>query len=196
MNTATIPDVFSTHSAAKYCRVTPMTIIRWIDEGRINAYKTPGGHRRIMRDDLESFCRDAAIPTDWADETAHGPQRVLVIDDDPDAVNAILDALLDAEDPGDPVSFKVAHTDNAFDAGRMVGDLKPDIVFLDLDLPSGNPVRMIASIRRDKALAECIVVGLASTQTPANIPVDRVLYRPLARSEVRQATGPMPIVKL
>ena len=29
-----IPDVFSTHSAARFCRVTPMTIIRWIDEGR------------------------------------------------------------------------------------------------------------------------------------------------------------------
>ena len=52
-----IPDVFSTHSAAKFCRVTPMTIIRWIDEGRIKAYKTPGGHRRIMRADLEDFCR-------------------------------------------------------------------------------------------------------------------------------------------
>ena len=57
-----LPDVFSTHSAARFCRVTPMTIIRWIEEGRIKAYKTPGGHRRIMRADLEDFCRRSQIP--------------------------------------------------------------------------------------------------------------------------------------
>ena len=196
MSNLKIPDVFSTHSAAKYCRVTPMTIIRWIDEGRIKAYKTPGGHRRIMRDDLELFCRNAGIPTDWAQQSEQGPQRVLVIDDDPNAVNAILDALLDAEDPGQPVSFKVAHTDNSFDGGRMVRDLKPDIIFLDLDLPGSDPVQIVASIRADEALPTCRVVGIASDTTAGNIPVDRVLYRPLARVEVRQATGPMPIVKL
>ena len=56
-----IPDVFSTHTAARFCRVTPMTIIRWVDESRIRAYKTPGGHRRIMRADLEDFCRRGGI---------------------------------------------------------------------------------------------------------------------------------------
>jgi len=173
-----------------------MTIIRWIDEGRINAYKTPGGHRRIMRDDLELFCRNAGIPTDWADQSDEGPQRVLVVVDDVNAVNAILDALLDAEDPGDPVSFKVAHTDNAFDAGRMVRDLTPDIIFLDLELVDGKPLQMISSIRADESLVHCRIVGIASNQAAGNIPVDHILYRPLARGEVRQATGPMPVVKL
>ena len=72
MSTNKRPDVFSTHSAAKYCRVTPMTIIRWVEEGRIKAYKTPGGHRRIMRADLDDFCRTAGIPIDWHE----GPEPV------------------------------------------------------------------------------------------------------------------------
>jgi len=196
MSKLKIPDVFSTHSAAKYCRVTPMTIIRWIEEGRINAYKTPGGHRRIMRDDLETFCRAAGIPLDWTDQSQLGPQCVLVIDDEESAVNAILDALLDAEDPGQPMAFKVEHTDNAFDAGRMVRELTPDIIFLDLDLPGTDPIRMIASIRQDAALARCRIVGISSDTTPANMPVDRMLRRPLAAGEVRQATGPMAVVKV
>lgn len=39
-----------------------MTVIRWIEEGRLSAFKTVGGHRRILREDLESFCRTRAIP--------------------------------------------------------------------------------------------------------------------------------------
>ncbi len=83
-----LPDVFSTHSAAKFCRVTPMTIIRWIDEGRIKAYKTPGGHRRIMRADLEDFCRRNQIPMQWEDRVDAGTQRVLIVDDDPSVVES------------------------------------------------------------------------------------------------------------
>ena len=120
----------------------------------------------------------------------------MVIDDEESAVNAILDALLDAEDPGQPMAFKVEHTDNAFDAGRMVRELTPDIIFLDLDLPGTDPIRMIASIRQDAALARCRIVGISSDTTPANMPVDRVLRRPLAAGEVRQATGPMAVVKV
>ena len=104
-----IPDVFSTHSAAKFCRVTPMTIIRWIEEGRINAYKTPGGHRRIMRDDLIVFCQSAGIPTDWAQHNDQRTRKVLVVDSDAATVNAILDDLLDAEDPNSPLAFQVEH---------------------------------------------------------------------------------------
>ncbi|MBV69896.1 MAG: hypothetical protein CMH52_00980 [Myxococcales bacterium] len=196
MSNLKIPDVFSTHSAAKYCRVTPMTIIRWIEEGRIKAYKTPGGHRRIMRGDLDEFCRATGIPIEWDTRINQGPKRVLVIDDDEQSVNSILDALLDAEGDESMVTFKIAHTDNAFDAGMMMRDLKPEIIFLDLDLTGTDPVRLIASIRHDADLRDCRVVGIASEQTPANMPVDRVLHRPLARGAVRQATGPMPIVKI
>ena len=56
-------EIFSTHEVARVCRVTPMTIIRWIDEGKIPAFKTVGGHRRVQRNDLESFCRTRGIPS-------------------------------------------------------------------------------------------------------------------------------------
>ena len=135
-----IPDVFSTHSAAKFCRVTPMTIIRWIEEGRINAYKTPGGHRRIMRDDLIVFCQSAGIPTDWAQHNDQRTRKVLVVDSDAATVNAILDDLLDAEDPDSPLAFQVEHAANVFEAGRKLETTRPDIIFLDLDIPGISPL--------------------------------------------------------
>jgi excisionase family DNA binding protein len=94
--TRKVPDVFSTHSAARFCRVTPMTIIRWIEEGRIRAYKTPGGHRRIMRADLEDFSRRNGIPFIWEERVENAEvRRLLIVDDDKSTVDAILDAIFD-----------------------------------------------------------------------------------------------------
>ena len=44
--------VFTTFEAAKLCHVSPLSIINWVNAGRLAAFRTPGGHRRIRREDL------------------------------------------------------------------------------------------------------------------------------------------------
>lgn len=191
-----IPDVFSTHSAAKFCRVTPMTIIRWIDEGRIKAYKTPGGHRRIMRADLEDFCRRNDIPPQWEDRVDTGSRKVLIIDDDKSVVHAILDALFDEEaNKAAETTFEVEHTDNPFDGGRLVSSFRPDVIFLDLGLPGVDPHKVAQSIRKDPATAKSRVVGIASDGSHKPVEIDEVLSRPLGKKAVRRVTGPLPSLK-
>jgi excisionase family DNA binding protein len=53
---------YSTHDVARICHVTPMTVIRWIEDGKLPAFKTVGGHRRIRGADLQSFCTSRGIP--------------------------------------------------------------------------------------------------------------------------------------
>ena len=187
-----IPDVFSTHSAAKFCRVTPMTIIRWIDEGRIKAYKTPGGHRRIMRADLEDFCRRNEIPMQWEERVTTGTRRVLIIDDDPSVVHAILDALFDDEAKDTEAAFEVEHTNNAFDAGRLLNTFRPDVVFLDLQLPGVDAKAVAHTIRTDPATAAARVIGIGADGSHKPVDVDEVLSRPIAKQAVQRVTGPMP----
>ena len=38
-------DILTVFQASKYCRVSPKTIINWIDASHIEAYRTVGGHR-------------------------------------------------------------------------------------------------------------------------------------------------------
>jgi excisionase family DNA binding protein len=56
-------DYLTTTELAKLCGVSRFTIINWINEGRIRAVKTFGGHRRIRAIDaislLEHFCLEA-----------------------------------------------------------------------------------------------------------------------------------------
>ena len=73
-----IKQSFSTSEVAKYCHVTADTIRKWAEAGRITVFKTPGGHRRIRREDLVQFLRENSIPV-HGDLNAAGV-RILLID--------------------------------------------------------------------------------------------------------------------
>lgn len=194
--TGKVPDVFSTHSAARFCRVTPMTIIRWIEEGRIRAYKTPGGHRRIMRGDLEDFCRRSGIPFLWEERVENAEvRRLLIVDDDRSTVEAILDAIFDEDDESNQSSWEVEHTDNAFDAGRLVNSFRPDLVFVDVNLPGVDAAKMARSIRTDPATTNARVVAITQDGTYQPVEFDDFINRPIVKKAVRRLTDPIPTIK-
>jgi excisionase family DNA binding protein len=41
--------------------VSITTVVRWIEAGLVVAYRTPGGHRRITRDQLHQFARQRGL---------------------------------------------------------------------------------------------------------------------------------------
>ena len=43
----------TTFQAAELMSVTPDAVLKWIKSGKLNAYRTPGGHYRIARKDVE-----------------------------------------------------------------------------------------------------------------------------------------------
>jgi len=45
----------TTGQAASICSVTPDTVLKWIRSGQMPARRTPGGHHRIDRKDLDTF---------------------------------------------------------------------------------------------------------------------------------------------
>ena len=67
--------VFTTFEAAKICHVSPLSIINWVNAGRLAAFRTPGGHRRIRRDDLVRFMREnGMIPCIGTQRSPRGPR--------------------------------------------------------------------------------------------------------------------------
>lgn len=54
--------VFTTFEVANFCGVTMAGVIRWVESGKLKAYKTPGGHRRISRPDLMAFMFRYGLP--------------------------------------------------------------------------------------------------------------------------------------
>lgn len=119
---------FSTSEVARYCHVTADTIRKWAEAGRITVFKTPGGHRRIRREDLIRFLRENDIPihSDLSDDGV----KVLVVDDEKAVISVIRRFLERCQ-----TSFEVNVAMDGFEAGHQVGTFRPHVVFLDLRLP-------------------------------------------------------------
>ena len=64
-------DFYTTHQVSKFCGVYPTTVINWVEEEKLPAYTTPGGHRRIKRDDLIKLMKknNMPIPEELAKES-------------------------------------------------------------------------------------------------------------------------------
>jgi excisionase family DNA binding protein len=73
--------VFTTFQAADYCRVSPFTIRNWVESGVLPGYKTPGGHRRILKRDLDEFLKRHGMPGPEG-TLSRTRSKVLVVDDD------------------------------------------------------------------------------------------------------------------
>lgn len=119
---------FSTSEVARFCHVTPDTIRKWAEAGRIGVFKTPGGHRRIRRDDLIRFLNENEIPL-HSDLRDNGV-RILVVDDEKAIVSLIRRFLERAKTP-----FEISVATDGFDAGHQIGTFRPSVVFLDIRLP-------------------------------------------------------------
>jgi excisionase family DNA binding protein len=48
--------------AAEYCQVSKSTVLKWIKDGKLQAFKLPGGHYRIDREDFRDFLERWDMP--------------------------------------------------------------------------------------------------------------------------------------
>ena len=115
--------VFTTFETAKLCHVSPLSIINWVNAGRLPAFRTPGGHRRIRREDLIRFMKENGIPLPDELQEGSGKQRVLIVDDEEAIRNLLFEHLAERKP-----SYEVSSAPDGFEAGRLVATFKPDVV--------------------------------------------------------------------
>ncbi len=144
---------FSTSQVARFCHVTADTIRKWAEAGRIRVFKTPGGHRRIRRDDLVRFLRDNNIP--MHDDLDNSGVRLLVVDDEKAVISVIRRFLERANTP-----FQIEVAMDGFDAGHQVATFKPDIIFLDLRLPGIDGFEVCRRIKSNPDTASTHIIAM------------------------------------
>jgi excisionase family DNA binding protein len=154
--------VFTTFEAAKLCHVSPLSIINWVNAGRLPAFRTPGGHRRIRRDDLARFMRDNGIPLPDELRDGSGRPRVLVVDDEASIRDVIAETL--ANRSNNP--YEVMSAADGFEAGRLVATFRPDVVLLDLRMPGLDGFQVCRTIKGDSETASIIVIAMTGYHTP------------------------------
>ena len=146
---------FSTSEVAKYCHVTADTIRKWAEANRINVFKTPGGHRRIRRDELITFLRENGIPLH--PDLSNDGIKILIVDDDKTII-AVINRFLEHN----PTNFEVSVASDGFEAGHQVGIFAPKIMFLDLRLPGIDGFEVCRRIKSSPSTADTHVIAMTA----------------------------------
>jgi len=131
---------FTTFEAAKICHVTHHSIKNWIKQGLIKASRTPGGHYRILEEDLDSFREKYDMfPRD------KGPmkKRVMIVDDEPEVLAMMENILMDE-------GFELIKVSNATEVGLRAAQLSPDLILLDFLMPEINGFEVSKALRNNE----------------------------------------------
>lgn len=186
----------STFEAAKRLGVSVQTVQRWVDVGKLRAWKTLGGHRRLDARQVEALVLEQTAidePARAASATTRSSLKVLVIDHDPDdlsrAVLLVRDAL--------PMAAVVS-TASGFEALVTVGRERPDVVIMVLSMPHMDALEMLTYLTGDGLVHPGLIVGIcrssrseipAHVQLPTGVtliskPVDEAAFAALLRNKV------------
>lgn len=184
-------DTCSTREAAKLLGISVRTAQLWVEEGRLSAWKTPGGHRRILRESVQQMLNAQARAL-----TPTGPVfSVLVVEDDP-LQRRLTEALIKRHLPD--CELRVAA--DGFEGLMRIGEQTPDVLVTDLMMPGLDGFRMLASLNRvtlTRTMQVIVVTSLEDQQIKekGGLPgTAAVLHKPLDGPHLASLIGAFKLV--
>lgn len=152
--------ILTTFEAARYCCVNPHTVRNWIVGGKLSAYTTPGGHRRIRKEDLDAFldAHGMPIPQDFAE----GGLRVLLA-----GATRKFDRLA-RRLKGSAGGLTVRSAPDGFALAWGLLTFRPHFVLLSWDVPGVEILEVLRRVRSSPETSGCRVV-VAAPRVDADI---------------------------
>jgi excisionase family DNA binding protein len=145
--------ILTTGDVAVYCAVSPRTVTKWFDSGRLRGYRIPGSQdRRIPRGNLLEFCRKHGIPTDRIE--ADGQYRILVVGADAVLLAGLKGVLQQSAD----VQFHAAAS--GFEAGVRANAVRPDCVVVDAAIGRIEASVIAQALRADRDREQLALIAL------------------------------------
>ncbi|MFT3914611.1 MAG: helix-turn-helix domain-containing protein [Anaeromyxobacteraceae bacterium] len=123
---------YTTFEAAQVLGVSLPTVVNWIKARRIKAHRTPGGHRRIAREDLAGFMLRQGIPLPAElSDAVPARRKVLVIAEGGPAREGTTRQLAQA-------GFAVEQVSPGFAAGAAAARFGPEAIVLHAGSQDGG----------------------------------------------------------
>jgi excisionase family DNA binding protein len=133
------PDFCSTSEAAELLGVSLRTVQLWVESGVLKAWKTAGGHRRVVRSTVDALLgqRDQVL----LQATTASKFRILVVEDESDLRRLYQMTLASWDLP-----IEVVTASDGFEGLVQIGASRPDMVISDLNMPGMDGFRMIRNL--------------------------------------------------
>lgn len=173
----------STRDAAELLGVSTKTAQLWVESGVLQAWKTPGGHRRIRRSSVDALLlerqRASGVPTTQTTEQRRF--KILTVDDDPQ-----IQRLYELNFSAWELPMQHLTANNGFEGLLLIGEHAPDVLITDLQMPGMDGFRMLESLRKSRThqLTHIIIVsglGAAEIRDRGGVPEGVELFgKPVA----------------
>ncbi|MBI4063178.1 MAG: response regulator [Elusimicrobia bacterium] len=151
---------YTTTEISRICDVYPATVINWIDSGKLKAYVTPGGHRRVTRQDLVEFLQKFQIPI--PPELVSDKKTILIVDDEPDSVRLLERAFLKHRE-----FFEIRRASGGVEALVEIGKQAPDLLVLDIVMPGLDGLAVCARLREMPQTSKVKIIAVSGRRPPS-----------------------------
>jgi len=163
-------DLMTTREAGEALGVAVRTVQLWVESGVLPAWRTAGGHRRIARSAVDKLMaeRSHVISQPAVKNEASTSQaralKLLVVEDDADLLN-LFTMVVDGWDF--PVELSTAV--NGFEGLVRIGQVRPDMVVTDLNMPGMDGLQMVRSLKRPDSGYEDLVLIVVTALSKGDI---------------------------
>jgi excisionase family DNA binding protein len=150
-------DLMTTSDVAKELGVTIRSVQLWVEQGVLEGWKTPGGHRRITR---ASFNRIAMVKAEQKDVIADGSRLKVVVVEDDQAVLMLYRLTIDSWQ----LPIDVTLISSACEGIVSITQNTPDVLITDLRMPEMDGFAMLNVLRGLEDFSRMAIVVVTGLQ--------------------------------
>lgn len=152
----------STTKAAQILGVSVGTVQQLVESGKLKAWKTSGGHRRIFLESVKTLAKVGNIAQVGSTLINKSVLSVYVVEDDSILLKAYNKLLQNTQ-----LSLDVQLFDNGLDAMLKIGAEFPDLLILDLEVPFIDGFEMLNRLQKltaNKTKHILVITGLDDSE--------------------------------
>lgn len=182
-----IKEYFTTIEAAKLLGVSVRTVQLWVENGTLEAWKTAGGHRRIVAKSVHDYMSGRHHPEPQK-KVKSKRKRILVVEDNPTVAKFYQAAIASWGKPVDVITKQ-----DGFEGLLDIGQSPPDLLISDIYMPGMDGLQMIRSLYKSEQLSSdkiIVISGLSSESIDerGGVPSDVAFFsKPVSIEQLRSA---------
>ena len=171
----------TTREAARHLGVSAPTVARWVERGLLRAHRTPGGHRRIRREDVAVLA--VSLPPGSVRDGGAG--SLVLLDADPGRAARF------AAQASAVHGVQVAWVGTVFEAGLWLARLDAVALLVDAAMPGVDPEALAHTLHTVPGARQVpvVVMGDHTGAVSLSRPVDEVLAIIAARVRGHRVRG-------
>lgn len=153
-------EVCSTKEAADLLGVSLRTVQLWVESHVLEAWKTPGGHRRVSVKSVKKLIASRQFDHPSPQVIKESAIHILIVEDEP-----MLRRLYQLTIENWKLDSEIVSVTDGFEALVAIGKQKPDIIITDISMQGMNGVTLLRKLREDKDFDDIEIIVVTGLDT-------------------------------